>query len=177
MEATENLDNVELLNHDQAASIPVARLAVVLISGNPADEHDALDLLSPKCKALNADLVLVTSAQATDRLGAEWPEVIVRTVPPGTSDSAMRQEGLEAVGADIVTIRRIDDVGDATWLSAFHRVLGFEAPPRVQHEWAPDRRRRTGASTEYPIAGERRRENLVRAGIIPAPTETLTPPR
>lgn len=178
MEATENQDEVESSNHDRRPPLPVARLAVVLISTDGEGDHDALDLLSPKCKALNADLVLVRPAQAGDRLSAEWPEVILCPVEPGTGEAKMRETGLNAIGADIVAIRRIDDVGDGSWLSAFHGVLGFEALPRMHQEWAPDRRRRTsGTSAEYPIARERRRENLVRAGVIPAPTEGLTPPR
>jgi hypothetical protein len=180
MDVLENPDGAEA--SAPLAPRPAASLSVVLVCGR-GEIREAMDQITPHCKALNAELVVVhrfASADEQRRCEMEWPEVRFLSAGHGATEAAMRETGVVAARGDVVALRCADKVGDGRWLSAFHNVLGFEpAAANALHgpPVFPERRRRSGTTNEFPIARERRRDNLGRAAsrAIAGPEGSIAP--
>jgi hypothetical protein len=141
---------------------PLARLTVVLVSDN-VDPRVSLDLLAPRCKALNAELLVVGSPRDNadqSRRELLWPEVRFITAEQGAGEADMRRAGVLAAKGDVIAIRTPQNVGDASWMSAFHHVLGFQPVSSQQPDGSGDRRRRNSYSNEFPASRERRRDRV-----------------
>jgi hypothetical protein len=98
---------------------------VILAAGDPRPIDAALRAMQSRCRALNAQVIVVTDHRGASLPGSFVPlhdlEIVV--VPNDASPTARREAGMSRVNGDIVTLRDVASVGDGRWLDAFRRLV------------------------------------------------------
>ena len=151
-------------SHDPAASnaAPLAgrgvhaTLSIVLLS--TGDRHlleASLATLSPRCRALGAEVVIVAAEplSARDALSVH-PEARFIRAPRGSSQAQLRDLGMAAASGDIVSLREDVAVGDGRWIDAFLRAVGVDASVLPADAASP---RRDGPADYHDRPAERAR--------------------
>ena len=107
-----------------------AKLSVVIISTGDANAlARALTRLTPRCRELDAELLIIrASDEAMPTTGTQsLTRVRFIAAPVDAAPSELRVLGMREASGDIVTIHDDHDLGDIRWLSAFRR-QPVEAP-------------------------------------------------
>jgi hypothetical protein len=107
-----------------------AKLSVVIISTGDANAlAKALTRLTPRCRELDAELLIIrASDEAVQPTGTQsLTRVRFISAPVDAAPSELRVLGMREASGDIVTIHDDHDLSDIRWLSAFRRQL-VEAP-------------------------------------------------
>jgi hypothetical protein len=101
-----------------------ARLSVVLISmGDAAALAAALGRLVPKCRELDAELIIVRAGEdvSAHNVLHPYPDLTIVSAPADSPLSLLRDRAMRAATGDIITFRLEDEVQDARWLAPFKR--------------------------------------------------------
>ena len=107
------------------------KLSVVIIStGDSAALAKALSRLTPRCRELDAELLIVRASE--DVMPATGTQSLTRvrfiSAPVDAAPSELRVLGMREASGDIVSIHDDHDLSDIRWLSVFRRPLAVEVP-------------------------------------------------
>ncbi len=129
---------VEITPSRRAAYRP--SLSVILLSmGNRRDLECALSAVAGRCRRMEAELIVVR-AIGTEGIGSLvdlYPSVTFLDAPADCADRELREIGMGFAEGDIVSLRLDGLVGDGSWLSSFHAMVGTIDEDRpLEHEVA-----------------------------------------